>query len=217
MRWLLPLALSAMPALASDGIVSTGMLGDEDFHRLVACGAAPGEACQTAIAAWPGPEVTVALHTGAGRGPALKADDLTRALDAAVAELNGAGAAIRVVRMPDDSPAQIIVRPTGFAEGDAVEGEDGVPDGTVIGLAQVQIWWNDDLHITDATILIAADMNRADLPSIMLEEMVQAMGMTWDIENPAYEGVSVFAQDSNNVTVLKGQDAAALRLHYPPE
>ncbi len=217
MRWLCALVLATGPALSGDGVATSGLLSDHDFHRLVACGAAPGGPCRTALAAWPDRKVTIALHKGSGPPPGLMSGDLSATLDAAVAQVNGAGAAIRLLRRADNAPADIVVRPSAFREGEPLTAEPGVPDGTVIGLAQVQVWWNDDRHLTAATILIAADMNRADLPSIMLEEVVQALGMTWDIENPLYEDVSIFAQGSNSVTVLAGQDLAAIHLHYPTE
>jgi len=44
--------------------------------------------------------------------------------------------------------------------------------------------------------------------------LVQAMGLPTDIESPAYTG-SIFAESSNSAVWLRGQDAAALRRHYP--
>ncbi len=38
----------------------------------------------------------------------------------------------------------------------------------------------------------------------------------YDIDNPAYERLSIFSQRQNSVTVLTRQDATSLRLHYPP-
>jgi hypothetical protein len=38
-----------------------------------------------------------------------------------------------------------------------------------------------------------------------------------DIRNPAYDGVSVFSEDSNAVLRLGPRDKEALRRHYPPE
>jgi hypothetical protein len=40
------------------------------------------------------------------------------------------------------------------------------------------------------------------------------MGLVTDVLSPAYED-SIFAEDGNSVTRLRGQDAAALRRHYP--
>lgn len=51
----------------------------------------------------------------------------------------------------------------------------------------------------------------------MLEEITQALGFMTDIRNPAYDGVSVFSEDSNAAKTLGPQDIMALRRHYPPQ
>lgn len=216
MRWLLPLLL-ATPAFASDGVPTVGLLSDADFHRLVACGASPGGDCQSDLVAWANPDVTIALHRGSGPVPTLPAGALSRAVDQAVTQVNAVGADLTLTRLPDDTPADIVIRPTAFVEGETVTGEPGMPSGTAIGVAQMNINGDGQGNATRATILIAADMTMVDLRSVVLEEIVQTLGMAWDIENPAYEGRSIFAQDTNSVITLKGQDAAAIRLHYPSE
>jgi hypothetical protein len=211
------LSLLSGPALAGDGVPTWGLLSDADFHRLVACGAPPGGECQSGLVAWAHPEVTIALHRGSGPPPALAPGALSRAIDQAVAEVNAVGAALTLTRRPDDTLADIILRPSAFREGDAVSGEVGMPEGTVIGVAQMNVMGDGAGHATIGIILIAADMTPPDLRSVVLEEIVQALGLPWDIENPAYEGRSIFAQNSNSVITLKGQDAAAIHLHYPRE
>jgi hypothetical protein len=207
----------ATPAFAGDGVPTAGLLSDAAFHRLVACGAPPGGECQSGLVAWPGPAVTIALHRGSGPVPGLAPDALSQAIDQAVVQVNGAGAALTLTRRPDDTLADIVIRPTAFREGQAVTGEVGMPDGTVIGVAQMNIMGNSKGQATLGVILIAADMTTRDLRSVVLEEIVQTLGLPWDIENPAYEGRSIFAQDTNSVITLAGQDAAVLRLHYPSE
>jgi hypothetical protein len=49
----------------------------------------------------------------------------------------------------------------------------------------------------------------------VLEEISQSLGFLFDIENPDYENVSIYAQDSNTVLAISGQDAAVMRLYYP--
>ena len=63
----------------------------------------------------------------------------------------------------------------------------------------------------------ADDLPPGDVAPVVLEELTQAMGLMTDIRNPAYEGVSVFSEDSNAVLRLGAQDKEALRRHYPPE
>jgi hypothetical protein len=83
-----------------------------------------------------------------------------------------------------------------------------------VGFATV--WSGEDNIITEAVILISTHIEPADLTSVMLEEMTQTLGFIHDIEGPAYEGVSILSQTSNATTKITGQDAALLRLHYPP-
>ena len=62
--------------------------------------------------------------------------------------------------------------------------------------------------------MLAADIDEADIRSVVLEEIMQALGFGLDIENPAYNDVSIFSQDSNTVTTVEGQDATPLRMLY---
>jgi hypothetical protein len=69
--------------------------------------------------------------------------------------------------------------------------------------------------VTEAALLISQNIETGDLTSVMLEEVFQCLGFLYDIENPAYEGVSILAQDSNSTTTISGQDRAILRMLYP--
>jgi Protein of unknown function (DUF2927) len=70
-------------------------------------------------------------------------------------------------------------------------------------------------RIVRGTILIAQDIKPQAIRSVVLEEVTQSLGLRFDISDPAYEGVSIFAKKGNSVKTLKGQDAAILRLYYP--
>jgi len=87
----------------------------------------------------------------------------------------------------------------------------------ILGAALVTIWWDDSSHITEAVIVMAADLPMAEMAPVLLEELSQAMGLLTDIRNPVYDGISVFSEDSNLVDKLGPQDIAALRMHYPPQ
>jgi hypothetical protein len=71
-------------------------------------------------------------------------------------------------------------------------------------------------RIVGATILISSDIPLFQVNSVVLEEVTQSLGLVFDIDNPAYDRRSIFSQERNSVTVITGQDAAILRLHYPP-
>ena len=56
---------------------------------------------------------------------------------------------------------------------------------------------------------------RQAIASVVLEEVVQALGLLTDIRSPVYRR-SIFAEDSNSGIRLRGQDAMVIRRHYPP-
>lgn len=86
-----------------------------------------------------------------------------------------------------------------------------------MGVGYMTVWSDENNLITEAVILISTAITDQDLTSVMLEEMTQSLGILYDIENPAYEGVSILSQTSNATTTIEGQDAALLRWLYPPK
>ncbi|MEM6372866.1 MAG: hypothetical protein AAF727_08825 [Pseudomonadota bacterium] len=79
----------------------------------------------------------------------------------------------------------------------------------------VHVWYNGRNQITRAVILFAADIPVRQVPSIALEEMVQATGLLTDIESDWYSTRTIFAETSGNtLTRLQPQDIMALRRHY---
>lgn len=203
-----------------DWLAVEGKLSSRDFYRLVSCGAPPGGPCAVEPVAWP-PErarrLSVALADPAPGVPGEVAHRAARALDHAIAEINGAGAALYLARAPKGAPADVTVHLSPSREGEPIEGT-GIPgvDGEVIGAALVTVWWDEAMGLTDAVVVLASDLLPADVEPVLLEEMTQAMGLMTDIRDPFYEGISVFSEDSNAATRLGPQDREALRLHYPP-
>jgi len=221
MRWLLTCLalLAALPCFAqhTDGIASRGLLSDDDFYRLAACGAPVGGKCSGNFVSWPRKKLTVAL-TPADKGfPAPLLPKLSRALDQAIAEINGAGANITLLRNDRRRAADIIVTPSALRAGGLTHDTPRMPDGLSIGVGQMYIWWEDNKRITKGAILIAADIRKDEIQSVMLEELFQSMGFLFDIENPKYEGRSILAQYSNSTTQITGQDRMLLLRHYPPK
>ena len=202
-------------AFASDGVISDGKLSNDDLYRLTACGAAPRSECQGRFVRWDQPIVTLAMPPADGNMDPALADQIDTALDQAIATLNAARAGIRLQRAVSTTPPDIMIYRVGLKEGDRTNGIPGMTDGLEIGVGYMQINWDDALHITDGTIVIAADIDPKDVRSVVLEEVTQSLGFLFDIENPYYEGVSIFSQDSNETTAIAGQDRAILRLHYP--
>ncbi len=216
MKCLFLILLLATPAFASDGIATEGPLTDTEFLRLVTCGAKPDGPCEQDAVKWPDPgALTIAFGPVPTAYDPAKAARISAAVDAAIISINAAGSAVTLTRADDIDTPHIALRPTLFSENEAVLGEPGVADGEVIGAGYVYTFWDDNDRITHSTILIARDIPANEIRSIVLEEVTQALGFLFDIENPDYENVSIFAQDSNSVLAIAGQDAAAMRLYYP--
>ncbi len=210
------MVLAAVPVMAQEYIVTDGPLSDMDFYHLVACAASPGQGCNVAMVVWDQPVVRVTFAQIPPSYPADLAKEMDRALDTSIAQINSAAPGLHVQRVSKSETVDILVHLQPIVSGDAIRGT-GYPelDGVPIGAAQVQIFWNRDLKLTEAAIVFASDIPINQAGPIMLEELTQSMGLMTDIRNPYYETLSVFSEDSNSVAKLGVQDRAALRLHYP--
>ncbi len=218
---LLGWALSVSAGGEEDYLVTQGKLSNEDFYRLVSCRALPGGPCTAEPVRWAparAQNLAVGFAPVAPGYPARMADRMAEAVEAAIAEINAAGAALRLRPAAKGETPDVTFHLAPVREGDAIEGTGvtGV-DGQVIGAALVTVWWDEGQELTEAVIVLAEDLPAADVGPVVLEELTQAMGLMTDIRNPAYEGLSVFSEDSNRVTRLGPQDREALRRHYPPE
>lgn len=209
----------AQTAAAQDFLTVDRRLTDAEFHRLVSCGAPPGGACTSAVMRWPparARDLRVAVLPPEPGFPEAKAALVRLAVAAAVAEVNAAGAALRLRRVEPGAGPDIRIRLTGLNDGDPIRDVPGIERGTPMGSAHFRFNTDARNRITDAVILVAADIRPDHIASVLLEEIVQVLGLLHDVSGPAYIGVSIFDEDTNLVTRLGGQDAAALRLHYPP-
>ncbi len=217
----LALALSAGPAAADSFVHLDRRVPDQDFYRAVACAADPGDDCGEPLVAWPARKrqaLTVALHAQGDPQPDRRRAQVGQALDRAIAEINGTGADLRLVRQPDGAAADITLWDSDITEGEPIVlPQEGLDGGALMEGARVEIWWNGRLRIYRAVIVIAGDLEAGDLRSVVLEEMVQSLGFLTDLTGNAYATTSIFSESSNAVTRLRGQDAAAIRLHYPRE
>ncbi|MBF9031344.1 DUF2927 domain-containing protein [Rhodobacterales bacterium HKCCE3408] len=208
---LLPAPLAAQEYISVDGPIS-----DEDFYRLVSCAAPPGGACAKPVVRWPDPQ-RLTLRTGIAwaspRFPAYKLDLVDQALDHAVEEVNGTGAHLWLERHyagPFDIPLYLVDTPVGGL----IEGTGNSQiDGAEMAIGRVVIR-SRGAAIVSAAIAISMDISRREISSVVLEELVQALGLPTDIEAEAYDR-SIFSENSNSAVWLRGQDAEALRRHYP--
>lgn len=211
----------AAPAQEADYLITEGRLGVEDFYRLVSCRALPGGPCTAEPLRW-APDrarnLAVGLVAPPAGYPVAVVRLMSEAVDHAIEEINAAGAALHLRRAGRAEQPDVAIHLAEVRVGDAISGTGilGV-DGQVIGAALVTVWPDDRGHLTEAVIVLASDLPAPEIGPVVLEELTQAMGLMTDIRNPAYEGVSVFSEDSNRVTRLGPQDQEALRRHYPPE
>ena len=208
----------ATPAAAVEFVVSTGKLTDDQFYNTVACGAPLDGACIDPLTRWSASnaaDLRVSMEPIPGTFPKPLAARMLASLDRAIAEINGAGAALHMRRVP---PGQGLIRVYLTLAGDGQPitgtGDPGV-DGQIIGAGLTTVWWNNRLEITEAVIAMANGLPMPEVYPVMLEELTQSTGLLTDIRNPAYESVSVFSEDSNTVLRLGPQDIMVLRRHYP--
>jgi hypothetical protein len=192
------------------------LVSDEDFYRLVACAAPPGGECAKPVIRWP-EERRLRLRVGiadiAASFPSYKLDLIDRAIDDAIAEINASGAALFLSRAYEgalDIPVYLVDTP----QGGRIDGTSVAElDGAEIAIARVALRSRGG-DIVAAAVAISQDIRRREIASVVLEELVQAMGLPTDVASPAYER-SIFSETGNSTVWLRGQDSAALRRHYP--
>lgn len=208
----------AGPAAAQEFVEVTGPLRDEAFYRAVACAAPPGGDCAKPFLRWPEEKrspLTVGLVSLPRGLPDWRRRLFDAGLDSALAQINAVGAAIRLRRVAE-APPDIEIHVVATAPG-AVMQDTGVPalDGEVLPLGRVALRARDG-EIREALIAVSAQARRREIASVLLEEITQGLGLMTDIKGAAYFR-SVFFEDGNSTVRLIGQDAMALRRHYPPE
>ncbi|WP_227284923.1 DUF2927 domain-containing protein [Boseongicola sp. H5] len=209
-------ALLPVPAAAQEFVAVSEIISDDDFYRLVSCGAAPDAECTKPQIRWPR-DRQLRLRVGiAGVGmsfPDYKLDLVDAALDAAIDEVNASGARLFLERAYEgafDIPVYLL----DTSQGGQISGTGNSElDGATISIGRVALRSRGP-DITAAAIAISRDIRRREVASVILEELVQALGLHTDIASPVYRR-SIFSEESNSVTRLSGQDAEALRRHYP--
>ena len=208
--------LASTAASAQEFIAVPDMISEEDFYRLVACAAPPGGTCAKPFIRWPmtrRADLRIGIADVAPSFPSYKLDLIDRAIDAAIAEINATGADVHLTRAYEgtvDIPFYLIPTP----QGARITGTSIAElDGSEMAIARVALRSRGGT-ILSAAIAISQDIRRREIASVVLEELVQALGLPTDIDSPAYTR-SIFSEADNATVRLRGQDAAALRRHYP--
>jgi hypothetical protein len=215
---LLSLGLWSTLCLA-DGYIETqpGPLDDDSFYNVIVCGELPGNECKDYPPKWSSvfaQRLTVRLHSlKAGRD---RYELTSRALDAAIADINSVTPALQLRRQPDRKKKRVNIDifVSSLKTGQAIKGTGTSTDGKTIEGAMVNVTWNNAKELQNTTIVFAGDLLDSEVSSIVLEELAQALGPINDIRNPHYEGVSIFSEDSNAQTVLGSQDRMVLKRLY---
>ena len=217
---LMAFSLPCAAADADDYVETEGLLSDDDFYRLVACAAPPGEPCRKSLVRWPTDRPLRVQLTQVDRvflgGKQKRA---RAALVRAIKYINRAGTGIVLRQVSPGAEADIriyMIDTDGEApiDGTGIEGIDGA---TVTG-ARVIVWSRSDTGVIQrAKIIFGTRLHIRHYESAMIEELTQALGLLTDIRNPAYLGHSIFSQDDNESKDLGPQDLMALRRHYPPK
>ncbi len=203
-------------AQAQDHIAVNGPVSDEAFYRLVACAARPGHDCALPLMRWPASRrssLRVGIMAVADTFPTYKLDMIDAAIDAAIDEINRIGADIRLDRVYQgdmDIPIYLLDTPQG-----GMIAHTGVADldGTHLPIGRVAIRARSGV-IEATAIALSQDIRRREIFSVVLEEIVQSLGLPIDIASSTYSR-SIFSETSNSTVWLRGQDAEALRRHYP--
>lgn len=214
----LALSILAAPLFAEefDGVRADRILADMNFFRLVTCAAPPGGDCTTTVLRWPARDLRVILLPGRNPAEVATGTRIAPALDAAISEINRARSGVLLART-SEGPADIRIQPADIREGTILPDEPGVTAAGIMGVGYATLMSNENDEITASMILLSTDISDGDIPSVVLEELFQSLGPTYDVEGPAYEGVSILSQTSNVTTTIAGQDAALLRWLYPPK
>ena len=219
MRLVLALILAARAATAQEFITTNSSLSDTDFYRLVSCAAPLGGACQKELVRWSpadAQDVSIGIVQIEDGYPQVAAQLVSDALESTISELNASDANLTVTLSDKGIKPDIGIHLLTIVEGDLIRHTGLHPlDGAVIQAAKTQLWWRYDFSLIEGAIVFGKDIDPADLPSIMLEEVTQSMGLLTDIGGPFYQNRSVFSESSNQLTALGPQDVMALRRHYP--
>jgi len=214
--FLLSFLIAPAMVAAQEYVAVPARVSDEAFYRLVACAAPPGGDCAKPEIRW-SESRRLTLRVGIAQiddaFPSYKLGLVDAAIDAAIDEINRTGAYLMLERVYEGTP-DIALYLVDTAQGGTITGTGNAEmDGEELAVGRVAIR-SIGGEIQEAAIALSRDIRRREVASVVLEELVQAMGLPTDVQSPAYAN-SIFSEDGNSVVWLRGQDAEALRRHYP--
>jgi hypothetical protein len=213
------LCAAAGTAMAQEYVTAKGKLSDEDFYRLVACAAPPGGACQKPFVRWApadARDLTIRLVQVDPDYPDKVRAEVEARLDKTLAELNGAGADLRLRRVAPGVTPDISLFLLDLPRDTAVAGT-GLPwfDGNPLQAARMQMGWRDDGTAFVCAIALSRDVTPRAVRRLLIEEITQCLGLMTDVGGSYYADRSIFSEEGRRADRLQGQDLMALRRHYP--
>ena len=215
------LIVSVTSISAKDFVRSKGKLSDNDFYRAVACGAPVGQKCGHSTYKWPEPmrgNLTVGVMAIEDAFPEDLAAAAAGALVQAIEEINGVNAGIRLVQVSKGTPNIKVFFVSGKIRGGGSNAKTVTAFALAEGASGMALVYPGRRKgsIARAEIYISDVIPKSLLRAVVLEELVQSLGLLTDIHNRYYNKRSVFSEVGSSTNKLRGQDAKALLLHYPP-
>ena len=211
-------------AFARDHTFSNGMLSDDQFYAAISCKAKLDGRCREKPTRWPAylsNQLTVGLAQ-VQKGTTDAQEDVVRAaLKDSVAMINASGANVKLRYITRFVPSRAwikfhIIQPHGprhEIKDMPMKGFDGLRAQN----ARTKLYVTKNYQIGRVGVTISNTItDPTQLRALVLEELVQSLGLMWDIENPFYNNISIFSQSGpDNLLTIAGQDKAALQRHYP--
>ncbi|MEL7344845.1 MAG: hypothetical protein AAFN59_08285 [Pseudomonadota bacterium] len=210
----------AWPSWAVEAVITKGKLSDRDFYRIVACAAPPGQQCQKPVLRWDSDaakDLTIRITETQGEITTRRLSAVQSALRNAVDQINGVGAGVKLRLIQSGAPdISVVVLEEGFTglRDRARSIDDIFVLGSAAAMAEV-FTRRGSPRIQSGKVTMTGLVDNRRLASVMLEEVVQALGLLTDIHNGYYHTRSIFSETGGRVKRLRGQDAMALRTHYP--
>jgi len=217
LAFVLALAL-LLPAAAQSPPATKGPLSDRALYDLVTCNVAPGTPCREPRPKWPASRrrhLTVAIvRTDPGFGKSGETW-VREALAASISEINAVGADLKLVWV-DAKRADIEIT-LSAASGTGGSKQSWAEDARKVNaVGYVSLRGQRDGRLEVARIQIYPGMSRREAQPVMLANIARALGLFGGIDNPYYRERSIFYRGGSMKTRLGKQDAALIRLHYPP-
>jgi hypothetical protein len=212
------LALLAGISAAQEYVTAKGKLSDDDFYRLVACAAPPGGACKKPFVRWSpddAKDLTVRIVQVDPEYPDRVARKVSELLPGTLADINATGARLQLREAPEATPPDIRVFLLDLPANSSVAGT-GLPwfDGNPMQVARMQMGWRDDGTAFTCAIALSNDVTQDLVPRVLVEEIVQCLGLMTDIGGTSYSSRSIFSEQGT-ARSMGAQDVMALRRHYP--